>query len=216
MEMTLEAQSFLTLGASMMFTDDRDLERLLGREDFRKVVAAAGHPIPEAVLRKMKPWAVMALISQPAPQSNPFMDMLLYQKANAAGKPVIGLESAAEQIAVFSQMPMADQLALLRNSLDQAHQMPAMRERMIETYLQGDLAAIADLAQTLAGQDPRGLNRRFIYRLNDARNDRLVTRMLPHIDAGGAFIAVGALHLTGERGLIRQLRARGYQLAPMP
>lgn len=216
MEMTLEAQSFLTLGASMMFTDDRDLERLLGREDFRKVVAAAGHPIPEAVLRKMKPWAVMALISQPAPQSNPFMDMLLYQKANAAGKPVIGLESAAEQIAVFSQMPMADQLALLRNSLDQAHQMPAMRERMIETYLQGDLAAIADLAQTLAGQDPRGLNRRFIHRLNDARNDRLVTRMLPHIDAGGAFIAVGALHLTGERGLIRQLRARGYQLAPMP
>ena len=217
MEMTLEAQSFLTLGASMMFTDDRDLERLLGREDFRKVVAAAAvHPIPEAVLRKMKPWAVMALISQPAPQSNPFMDMLLYQKATAAGKPVIGLESAAEQIAVFSQMPMTDQLTLLRNSLDQVHQMPAMRERMIETYLTGELAAIADLAQTLADQDPSGLNRRFIHRLNDARNDRLVTRMMPHIDAGGAFIAVGALHLTGERGLIRQLRARGYRLSPLP
>ena len=63
---------------------------------------------------------------------------------------------------------------------------------------------------------PFGCRRRFICPLNDARNDRLVTRMLPHIDAGGTFIAVGALHLTGERGLIRQLRARGYQLAPMP
>ena len=217
METTLEAQSFLALGASMMFTDDRDLERLLGRDDFRRVVAAAAaHPIPEALLRKMKPWAVMALVSQPASQGSPFMDMLLYQKATAAGKPVIGLESAAEQIAVFSQMSMADQLALLRNSLDQVDQMPAMRERMIETYLTGDLAAIADLAQTLAGQDPSGLNQRFIYRLNDARNDRFVTRMRPHIDAGGAFIAVGALHLTGERGLIRQLRARGYRLTPLP
>lgn len=217
MEMALEAQSFLALGASMMFTDDRDLERLLGREDFHKVVAAtAAHPIPEAVLRKMKPWAVMALISQPAPPSSPFMDMLLYQKATAMGKPVVGLESAAEQIAVFSQMSMADQLALLRASLDQARQMPAMRERMIETYLTGDLAAIANLSQTLAGPDPSGLNQRFIYQLNDARNDRLVTRMLPHLNAGGAFIAVGALHLTGERGLIRQLRARGYRLSPLP
>ena len=216
MEMALEAQSILALGASMMFTDDRDLERLLGRVYFRKVAAALNaYPIPEAVLRKMKPWAVMALISQPGPPSSPFMDMLLYQKATAAGKTVVGLESADEQLAVFDQMPMADQLALLKSSLDQAHQLPAMQERMIATYLTGDLTAIAGLSQALAGQDPSGLNQRFIHRLNDARNDHLVARMIPHIDAGGAFIAVGALHLTGERGLIRQLRARGYRLSPL-
>ena len=216
MEMELEAQSILALGASMMFTDDRDLERLLGRAYFRKVAAAVrAYPIPEALLRKMKPWAVLALISQPGPPSSPFMDMLLYRKAAAVGKTVVGLESAQEQLAVFNQMPMADQLALLKNSLDQAHELPAMQERMIATYLTGDLAAIAHLSQTFAGRDPDGLNQRFIHRLNDARNDRLVARMVPHIDAGGAFIAVGALHLTGERGLIRQLRARGYRLTAL-
>ncbi len=215
MEMDLNVESFLTMGASMMFTDGRDLERLLGREDFRKLaVAVAQHGIPEQLLRRMKPWAVLALLSQPKPQSGVFMDMLLYQRATAAGKTIVGLETAQEQIAVFNQMPMADQLALLRASLDQADQMAAMQERMITTYLTGDLDAIAALTQEFIGPDPSGLNRRFLQRLNDERNDRMLTRMTPHIDSGGAFIAVGALHLTGERGLIRQLRARGYRLAP--
>lgn len=216
MEMDLNAASFLELGASMMFTDNRDLEELLGRDEFRKVAAAvSAHPIPEPILRKMKPWAVMALLSQPTPQKGAFMDMMLYQRATAAGKPVYGLESAAEQIAVFSRMPMTDQLAMLRTSLDQVNQMPAMQDRMIETYLAGDLDAIAGLTEELVDQDSSGLSRRFIYQLNDGRNDRMVTRMTPHIDAGGAFVAVGALHLTGDRGLVRQLRARGYRLSPV-
>ena len=215
MEMDLNVESFLSLGASMMFTDGRDLEQLLGRDDFRQVAAAvAHHGIPEQLLRRMKPWAVLALMSQPAPQSGAFMDMVLYQRATAAGKSVFGLESAEEQIAVFNQMPMADQLALLRSGLSRADQMPVMQNRMIEIYLQGDLDAIAALSDELIREDASGLSQRFMYRLNDARNDRMLTRMIPHIDSGGAFIAVGALHLTGERGLLRQLRARGYRLSP--
>ncbi len=215
MEMDLKAESFLSLGAAMMFTDGRDLERLLGREDFRRVAAAVSrHGLPEQALRRMKPWAVMALLSQPVPQRGAFMDMLLYQKAVAAGKPVFGLESAEEQLAVFERLPMTDQLAMLRSTLAQADQMPAMQNRLIETYLSGSLNAIATLADELAREDASGRGRQFMYQLNDARNDRMLNRMLPHIDQGGAFIAVGALHLTGERGLIRLLRSRGYRLTP--
>ncbi len=215
MEMKLGAESLLSLGTSMMFTDGRDLKQLLGSGDFRRVASAvAQHGLPEQVLRRMKPWAVLALISQPAPQRGAFMDMMLYQKAVAAGKPVFGLESAEEQLAVFDRMPMKDQLAMLRAALAQADQVPAIQNRLIETYLTGDLNAIAGLANELTREDASGLNRRFMQRLNDDRNDRMLTRMVPHIERGGAFIAVGALHLTGERGLIRQLRGRGYRLSP--
>ena len=31
-----------------------------------------------------------------------------------------------------------------------------------------------------------------------------------HLDAGGAFIAVGALHLSGENGLLHLLEKKGY------
>ncbi len=35
---------------------------------------------------------------------------------------------------------------------------------------------------------------------------------LPHLDKGGAFIAVGALHLPGKTGLVSLLREAGYTL----
>ncbi|HYQ72222.1 MAG TPA: TraB/GumN family protein [Gammaproteobacteria bacterium] len=34
--------------------------------------------------------------------------------------------------------------------------------------------------------------------------------MQPHLKAGNAFIAVGALHLPGETGLLSLLEQRGY------
>jgi hypothetical protein len=36
--------------------------------------------------------------------------------------------------------------------------------------------------------------------------------MVPLLAAGHAFIAVGALHLPGERGVLRLLEQRGYRV----
>jgi uncharacterized protein YbaP (TraB family) len=39
--------------------------------------------------------------------------------------------------------------------------------------------------------------------------------MMPRIEQGGAFIAVGALHLAGPTGIVQQLSERGYRLSPV-
>ena len=44
----------------------------------------------------------------------------------------------------------------------------------------------------------------------DDRNARMAERAGRWLEAGGAFIAVGALHLPGEQGLLERLRAQGY------
>ena len=56
------------------------------------------------------------------------------------------------------------------------------------------------------------LAREFQRRLIVDRNQRMAERMEPWLKQGGAFIAVGALHLPGEQGLIRLLRQRGYSV----
>jgi hypothetical protein len=157
----------------------------------------------------------MALLSQPQGGSGEFMDMRLYRLALAAGKPVFGLETADEQLAVFEEMPLADQVALLKATLDQADDLPRMAEHLVDTYLTGDLTAIAALADDYMNKNGSALEARFMRRLNDERNARMVERMIPQIEEGDAFIAVGALHLAGASGLILQLSKRGYRLTPV-
>jgi uncharacterized protein YbaP (TraB family) len=41
----------------------------------------------------------------------------------------------------------------------------------------------------------------------------MVERMLPHIAERSAFIAVGALHLPGEEGILSLLEQRGYRVS---
>ncbi|UCE88321.1 MAG: TraB/GumN family protein [Pseudomonadota bacterium] len=50
--------------------------------------------------------------------------------------------------------------------------------------------------------------RRFIVE----RNRLMLERMQPRLREGNAFIAVGALHLPGEQGLLRLLERRGYRV----
>jgi uncharacterized protein YbaP (TraB family) len=50
----------------------------------------------------------------------------------------------------------------------------------------------------------------FLLRFNVERNRTMVQRMAPQLAQGGAFVAIGALHLPGETGLLSLLAAQGY------
>jgi uncharacterized protein len=51
-----------------------------------------------------------------------------------------------------------------------------------------------------------------VYRVAE-RNLRMVERMTDRLAEGGAFVAVGALHLPGERGILNLLAGRGYRIS---
>jgi len=57
--------------------------------------------------------------------------------------------------------------------------------------------------------DLKPLKAVFDRRLLFDRNARMVARMQPQLKSGQAFVAVGALHLYGEQGLLSLLTARG-------
>ena len=58
--------------------------------------------------------------------------------------------------------------------------------------------------------EERALRAKIDKRLLEDRNHRMVERMLPRFDEGGAFIAIGAAHLPGESGVLALLERRGY------
>ncbi len=91
--------------------------------------------------------------------------------------------------------------------------MELLFEEMRGAYLDQHPARIFELMQAQqTGFDP-ALTETFTARLLDARNVRMAERMQPQLAEGGAFIAVGALHLPGESGILKLLlEDRGYQL----
>jgi uncharacterized protein YbaP (TraB family) len=55
----------------------------------------------------------------------------------------------------------------------------------------------------------------FVDNLINRRNRLMVERMATRLAEGNAFIAVGALHLPGDQGILHLLELQGYQVRPL-
>ncbi|MDA8142053.1 MAG: TraB/GumN family protein [Desulfobacteraceae bacterium] len=217
MEMEMDASALTSFGSSMMLPSGQDLESLLGAALYKEVQSAmTAYGMPAEVIRQLKPWVVMALLSMPKPDGGLILDLVLQQRAAAAGKPTTGLETAEEQLAVFEQLSMSDQIDLLKMTLAQLPTLPKVMEQLIQAYAADDLKQIAALADNYKNQGNTDVLKRFTFRLNDERNQRMTQRMKPYLQQGNSFIAVGAMHLAGPKGIVQLLRQAGYQVESVP
>ena len=90
-------------------------------------------------------------------------------------------------------------------------------ETTVQLYLARQLGAIWPLQLELAGKagvDP-GAFASLEQNLLATRNLGMRQTATSHLDEGGVFIAVGALHLPGRQGLVSLLREAGYTLTPL-
>ncbi len=168
--------------------------------------------IPEIVLERMKPWAAAVTLSMPAPETGEVLDMLLYQRALQAGKQVFGLESVREQLAIFDDMPEQEQLILLRDAVENFSEIDNMHRELIDAWKQRDLGALQAINAAALQTGDRQLAAEFQENLIDRRNRLMAERLQQYLKEGKVFIAVGALHLPGETGLLNLLEQRGYRV----
>jgi uncharacterized protein YbaP (TraB family) len=217
MEMEFDATVLMQFGTAMVLDEGRDLESLLGTRLFRKTVAAMeARGMPEMVVRQLKPWVAMAMLSMPRSDGGTILDMVLRQRAADRGIPTAGLETAAEQLAVFDSLAVKDQIALLTMTIDQLPHLPAFFEQLIQAYAADDLDRIVRLSRRAMSHASGDTARRFMQKLNVDRNRRMADRIVPYIEQGNSFIAVGSLHLAGPDGLLTLLAQRGYATRAVP
>jgi uncharacterized protein len=212
LEITLDTANIATLANRMLYTDGRDLQSVAGADLFGKALAITAElGLPEPVLRMFKPWAVALVLSAPPQDPAQVLDFILAQRARDQGKPVHQLEGMEEQIAVLEGFPEADQVALLRHAVENRGRIGDWIGRIVEAYLARDLAAMQRISEESAGGDPR-VNEIYTERLLYQRNERMAERMEARLAEGRAFMAVGALHLYGARGVLALLEQRGYRV----
>ncbi len=217
-EILMTPQVGALMGQAMVITSGPKLDAMLGSEAFaRTAEAGRRHGLETAQLRHLKPWALASILSIPESEmarkragSLP-LDQVLQAEAARQGKALHALETAAEQIALFNDMPEADQIAMLSAAVEQDATLEAMFEEMTRQYLARDTGGIYARVQAQREERPE-LMEAFLRRLNDERNVIMAERMAVRLSEGGAFIAVGALHLPGEKGLVSLLTQQGYSI----
>ena len=129
---------------------------------------------------------------------------------------MVGLETLEQQLSFLENMPLAQQIELLDHALDEFDRVDLAHRQMVDTYLDGDLLELSrETAQQMAVLDP-GTRDYFMREGIDERNRRMFDAVTAHLARGRVFVAVGALHLPGEQGLIALLRSAGYELEPLP
>jgi uncharacterized protein YbaP (TraB family) len=213
LEVVPDERAMAASAVAMRYGDGTLLADVLPVELYARIIdALALRGIPEAVVSGFKPWAVLTLLNAPEAETGEFLDMKLYRRAVAAEIPVRGLESMAEQVSALDTLSTDDQVALLRETLRTQAQLPEMFEALTEAYLQRDLRGLLELNDGFLRQADPALIARFETALIHDRNARMEKRVLPMLAEGGHFIAVGALHLPGEGGLLERLSRRGLRI----
>jgi hypothetical protein len=219
--------SALALSSAMklaVFTDGTTLESMLPADDFekvRKAVSKAG--IPGEAARLFKPWIVIMLMSATECERKKLQggalvqDMRIAAIAKKRKAALIGLETPDSQFEALASVPQQQQIDMLKSSLPYADRTQDLIETTLQLYLKHNIGAIWPFQMALARKAGYGDEafRGFQQQLIIARNLRMRDRALPHLIKGSAFIAVGALHLTGRSGLVELFREAGYTVTPV-
>jgi hypothetical protein len=210
-----------------MFTGSDDLSDYLTdeqREILKTGLAARG--VQLALVERMKPWLITGMIALPpceldrkkAGQS--FLDLKLAQDADKAGKDLAGLETIMEQFEAMASLPMEFHVAGLVETIALGDRIDDIIETMIQLYVAGDTGAIWPMLRAVSPEmDTDGeladSYAEFEETMVHVRNETMVERSLPLLDKGSAFIAVGALHLPGDKGLAALFEKAGYKVTPV-
>ncbi|WP_462328273.1 TraB/GumN family protein [Thiohalocapsa halophila] len=213
LEVVPDAASVRATARAMRLPGSTELTDLVPPELYRRCVQAlAARGLPDSLPRKLKPWAVMTMLSMPPARTGEFLDRRLYQRAQAKAMPILGLETTAEQLAVFERLRAEEQQALLRAAVAGQGERERLFDALTDAYLRGALGELLALSEDrVPGLEP-ALQQRLRELLIDSRNRRMLTRIRALPRQQRHFIAVGALHLPGERGLLAGLGAAGYGL----
>lgn len=211
LEVVLDTDALVHTSSAMLMMDGRLLSDILGESLFRQTAQAMQtRGIPGVVLERMKPWAVATSLSMPPTGTGMMLDRVLYEQAQEDGKPVHGLETVQEQLEIFEGMPVDDQVALLRDAVEQFAGIAALHAELLDAYKQRDLAAMLAINTAALEAGDQRLADDFQRRLVTDRNRRMAERVQPYLSEGRAFVAVGALHLPGKQGLLNLLEQQGY------
>ena len=203
------------MGQAMVIPGGKTIKDYLTSEQFAKVDAMFQDLLGQSVenLKVVKPsmLTVLALTSPKAIGCKPTVyDLSLMQNATAKKKPVVGLETVASQIAVLDSMPIEKQAKNLYEMAKDPAKSIGDLKKLMAIYKTRDHERLFEMTESQMTSD-----KEFQRRLLDERNAAWIPKLETAFKERPTFVAVGAGHLGGKKGVLKLLRAKGFQVEPV-
>lgn len=198
----------------MNMNGDTTLADLLSPEEYRRVATFFKDSLktPITLLQRMKPMMLGALIY---PKLMPCKNMSgieqeLMQLAKKEKKEIKGFETIQFQSSIFDSIPYAVQAKELLKNLDSMQAYKIFFDSMLTVYKSQQLTKIGNMMNDTS-YGGAGDMEIMLYK----RNRNWVDQLDKIMKEKSVFIAVGAGHLPGDRGVLELLRKKGFTVRPV-
>lgn len=215
MELDMDDPSVLMGGLLMMnMKEGKKLKDLYTEAEYNKLsnYFKDSLHVPVSFLQNTKPYFLVAMLY---PKMMPCktvsgVEEELMKLAKTQQKEIKGLETMEFQAAVFDSIPYSEQAKELLKSIDSMTVYKKYFDTMVNVYKSQELEKI----ERLFSQSEFGMEEHQDILLDD-RNKNWVGQLKTIMLKESVFVAVGAGHLVGNKGLIALLKKEGYTVRPL-
>ena len=200
-----------------VYPSGESLEQDVSADTLRRLKAyLASRGMRSADVFRLRPWLVAMTLMQRETARAGFrsdlgLDRHFLQKAVAARKQILTLETVESQAAVMADGTREEQELALRHMLDQLPALGKMMTAVTKAWLAGDADRIDALSRRYRSDDARLTPA--MKRLRDDRNVQMVKKIEGYLETEKTyFVVIGCMHLVGEKGIVRVLESRGSRI----
>lgn len=139
------------------------------------------------------------------------LDNTIQLKGRELGKSIKGFETLEQQMSMLMGGSMAEQASDLMESVRKDGEASDKAHKLADAYMSADINTIEKMFL-----DPDlGMDEKTRRMLIDDRNADWLKQLSSILPSESVFIAVGAGHLIGDTGLIKELQKAGYTVTPV-
>ena len=193
---------------------DTSLFKLLPPADSARLsLVAQTYDVSPGLLDRLQPWLAEVALAGAAYRKAGAETSSGVEQMLAAEAPVKArrraFETPAEQLKMFSDTPLPEQIASLRETLEEMEDKPDEYDLLIRAWTKPDIPALEREALNPLRKASPALFRRMVVERNERWLQALEARLK---GKGRTVVVVGVGHLIGPEGLPARLRALGYSV----
>lgn len=216
LEMDMDDPSTMLGGLLYMnMKDGKKLKDLYTDDEYKKVENYFKDSLgmPMMFFQSMKPYFLVALLYPKMMncKTSSGVEEELMKIAKENKKEIKGLETIQFQASVFDSIPYEWQAKELLKNIDSFSLYKKEFDTMLVEYKNQQLSAM----ENLLGKSEFGSDKNYEEILLNKRNRNWVGQLKDIMKKESVFVAVGAGHLVGEKGLLNLLKKEGYTVEPL-